>query len=196
VLPLMACVGLSIWLVDRLQMATSGEPVGGMERIGLNIQSSERTLMLERLLVREVMQQKWVSFPSHLTLLEATAKLVAVELRSAIVVDDRGVAVGILTLDDLNRALAEPKTLPSITPIEIICTNPILYAYGDETVATAIGRMGGRDLHQLPVVEREQPTEIIGLLCRETIGNACSLAIARGHLADQLAILPSLVQKE
>jgi CBS domain-containing protein len=169
--------------------------VGGMERIGLNIQSSDRALMLERLLVREVMQQKWVSFPSHLTLLEATAKLVAVELRSAIVVDDQGVAVGILTLDDLNRALAEPKTFSS-TPIETICTNPILYAYSDETVATAIGRMGGRDLHQLPVVEREQPTEIIGLLCRETIGNACSLAIARGHLADRLAIPSSLLPQE
>jgi H+/Cl- antiporter ClcA/CBS domain-containing protein len=195
VLPLMACVGLSIWLVDRLQMATSGEPVGGMERIGLNIQSSDRTLMLERLLVREVMQQKWVSFPSHFTLLEATAKLVAVELRSAIVIDDRGVAVGILTLDDLNRALAEPKTLSSTT-IDTICTNPILYAYDDETVATAIGRMGGRDLHQLPVVEREQPTEIIGLLCRETIGNACSLAIARSHLADRLVLSPSLLPKE
>jgi CBS domain-containing protein len=188
VLPLMACVGLSIWLVDRLQLATASEPVGSLERIGLNIQSSERTLVLERLLVCEVMLKKWMTLPAHLPLLAAATRLVQAELHSAIVTDEQGTAVGILTLDDLNRALATPTIIPSQTTIQMICTNPILYAYAEETVATAIGRMGGRDLHQLPVVERAKPTIIIGLLCQETIGNACSLAIARGHIASYPAI--------
>jgi H+/Cl- antiporter ClcA/CBS domain-containing protein len=183
VLPLMACVGLSIWLVDRLQGNNKGNPSGSLERIGLSIQSNERTVMLEKLLVREVMQKNWLTLPTHMNLLTAVQQLVDRELRSAIVIEDSGAAFGVVTLDDLNRALSS-GTDSSQRSIDAICTKPILYAYGEETVATAMGRMSGRDLHQLPVVERDQPGEILGLFCRSSIDNACILAIARNHLAE------------
>ncbi len=105
VLPLMACVGLSIWLVDRLQLATAREPVSAIEQIGLNIQSNERTVMLDHLLVQEVMLKKWMTLPAELHLLEAAARFVQAELHSAIVTDSQGIPVGILTLDDLKPCL-------------------------------------------------------------------------------------------
>lgn len=184
VLPLMACVGLSIWLVDRLQGKNKASAAGSLERMGLSIQSNERTAMLEQLLVGEVMQKKWLTLPLDLGLTEGTQQLVDLELRSAIVVDGQGLACGIITLDDLNRALATPPLQPQT--IASICTKSILYAYQEETVALALGRMGGRDLHQLPVVARDRPGEILGMFCRSNIDNACIVAIARQRLTSKL----------
>lgn len=195
VLPLMACVGLSIWLVDRLQGKNKVSSSGSLERMGLSIQSNERTAMLEQLLVGEVMQKKWLTLPADLSLVDGTQQLVDLELRSAIVVDGSGLACGIITLDDLNRALAAPALQPQT--IQSICTKPILYAYKEETVAMALGRMGGRDLHQLPVVESDRPGEILGMFCRSNIDNACIVAIARQRLAPEiLAVAASGISPE
>jgi H+/Cl- antiporter ClcA/CBS domain-containing protein len=184
VLPLMACVGLSIWLVDRLQ--SSGQPTSGLEKMGLNIQQDEQDLMLHKLLVREAMQVEYLSLAADLNIFEAVAVLVDRRYRSALVQDEVGRLVGIVTLDDVNRSIAnDPATDRQV--LSSICTAPIIYAHADEPVAHAIERMGGRGLHQLPVIELEQPTKIIGVLCQEHIPLACSLAIAKGHLAQHRA---------
>jgi H+/Cl- antiporter ClcA/CBS domain-containing protein len=181
VLPLMACVGLSIWLVDRLQGKNKVSTASGLERMGLSIQSNERAAILEKLLVAEVMQKKWLTLPADLGLVAGARQMVELELRSAIIVDRGGGAVGIITLDDLNRALESAQFQPQT--LENICTKPILYAYSEETVNVALSRMEGRDLHQLPVVAKDHPGEILGMFCRSNIDNACILAIARQRLA-------------
>jgi H+/Cl- antiporter ClcA/CBS domain-containing protein len=182
VLPLMACVGLSIWLVDRLQSAD--ESNSGLEKMGLNIQQDEQAVMLRQLLVREAMQPEWLNLSAEVSIFEAANTLVERQYRSALVQDPAGQLVGIVTLDDVNRAIASGRAAEGQL-LSSICTASILYANADESVATAIERMGGRGLHQLPVVETAHPTKIIGVLCQENIALACSLAIAKNHLANR-----------
>ncbi len=185
VLPLMACVGLSIWLVDRMQSAN--ESNSGLEKMGLNIQQDEQAVMLRQLLVREAMQLEWLNLSAVVSIFEAATTLVERRYRSALVQDPTGQLVGIVTLDDVNRAIANGQAANN-QQLSSICTAAILYANADESVATAIERMGGRGLHQLPVVEPEHPTKIIGVLCQENISLACSLAIAKHHLANRQSI--------
>jgi H+/Cl- antiporter ClcA len=180
VLPLMACVGLSIWLVDRLQ--SSGQLTSGLEKMGLNIQQDEQEQMLHLLLVREAMQSEWLNLAADLNIFEAATVLVERQYRSALVQNQAGELVGIVTLDDVNRAIASGQGAGDQI-VSSICTSPILYAEADEFVAQAIARMSGRGLHQLPVVEPERPTQIIGVLCQDHIALACSVAIAKNHLA-------------
>ncbi len=180
VLPLMACVGLSIWLVDRLQ--SSGQSTSGLEKMGLNIQQDEQDQMLHLLLVREAMQSEWLNLAADLNIFDAATILVERQYRSALVQNQAGELVGIVTLDDVNRSIANSQAADD-QKLSSICTSPILYAEADEFVAQAIARMSGRGLHQLPVVEPERPTKIIGVLCQEHIALACSVAIAKNHLA-------------
>jgi predicted transcriptional regulator len=92
--------------------------------------------------------------------------------------------MGIVTIEDINRVLSNTSQIPlQDRLLSEICSQPIIYAHPEEIVATALDRMAGRGLHQLPVVAKEKPTEIVGVLDRESIGMACSMAITRTHLA-------------
>ena len=48
-----------------------------------------------------------------------------------------------------------------------------------------------RGLHQLPVVARDKPDRILGLLEREQIALTCNLAVTRKALGHYLPVLPT-----
>jgi predicted transcriptional regulator len=75
-----------------------------------------------------------------------------------------------------------------------ICTREILYAYPDEAIADALDRMGARGLHQLPVVERDNPYQVVGVLEQEGIDLMCSLAATREVVRQHLTL--QVVTKE
>jgi predicted transcriptional regulator len=63
-----------------------------------------------------------------------------------------------------------------------------LYAYPDEAIAEALDRMGARGLHQLPVVDRDNPYQVLGVLEQEGVDLACSLAATREVVRQHLAL--------
>ncbi len=219
VLPLMACVSLSMWLVDRFPMpvkspsSTTGSSKAdsklNSEQIDLGVQP--QNLLIDRLQVSEVMTQNWFSLPAKTNLLTAAQIFLTKNVRSALVMDEEQLTIaprpaphesetnldpclqvapkviGIVTIEDINRALSNsPESAPELLPqnrlLGDICSQPIIYAHPEEIVATALARMAGRGLHQLPVIVKEKPTEVVGVLDRENISMACSLAITRMHL--------------
>ncbi len=199
VLPLMACVSLSMWLVDRFPLPVKN-PVKNLNHSTLNPQVDSnlnpeqldlgvqpQNLLIDRLQVSEVMTQSWFSLPTNTSLLTTAQMFLAKNVRSALVVDDEQSIIGIVTIEDINRALSNfsesaPELLPQNRLLSDICSQPIIYTYPEEVVATALAKMAGRGLHQLPVVTKETPTEVVGVLDRENISMACSLAITRMHL--------------
>jgi H+/Cl- antiporter ClcA/CBS domain-containing protein len=224
VLPLMACVSLSMWLVDRfpmpmksLKLATGSSQVDSKlnpEQLDLGVQP--QNLLIDRLQVSEVMTQNWLSLSANISVFTAAQFFLAKNVRSALVMDDAQRSedispgakvcaestsehcldqrcpqlpkvIGIVTIEDINRALSNSpasasELLPQNRLLSDICSQPIIYAHPEEIVATALAKMAGRGLHQLPVVEKETPTEVVGVLDRENISIACSLAITQMHL--------------
>jgi CBS domain-containing protein len=150
--------------------------------------------ILQQMLVGEAMRQPVLMLLGSMPVLEAALALTAGQCRSAIVVDDAEQPLGLVTLQDINRSLIRTETdLPiehSLTQrLADICTREILYAYPDEAIAEALDRMAARGLHQLPVVARDNPYQVLGILEQERVTLACSLAatraVARQHLALQ-----------
>ncbi len=192
VLPLMACVSLSMWLVDRFPLPVKNPhliPVNAKtdsEQMDLGVQP--QNLLIDQLQVSEVMTQNWLSLTANTSILSAAQLFLAKNIRSTLVVDDQQLAIGIVTIEDINRALSNSpesasELLPQNRSLGDICSQPIIYAHPEEIVATALAKMAGRGLHQLPVVAKETPTEVVGVFDRENISMACSLAITRMHLA-------------
>lgn len=148
------------------------------------------------------MHEQFVSLAASLSVVEGALKLTRQQAHSALVFDDEGKLVGILSLQDINRAvfgienssqnkpetLAEKEvadTLNSMT-IDRICTKDLLYAYKHETLAEAKARMSTRGLRQLPVIDEQDPGNILGILDKEQISLACDLAITQKALQRQL----------
>jgi CBS domain-containing protein len=131
-----------------------------------------------------------------MAVLDAALALTTAQCRSALVVDDLGQLIGLVTLQDINRSLIRLKSEaqnkpPAMQQLATICTREVLSAYPDEILADALDRMGARGLHQLPVVERDNPYRVLGVLEQESIELACNLAatkeVVRQHLVSQVA---------
>jgi len=194
VLPLMAAVGLSSWLMEILKPTPPQEPML-QASLGLNVEKNLEREILQQLPVAEAMYPSALMLLGSMPVLEAALALTTAQCRSALVVNEAEQLIGLVSLQDINRSLICVKTEPqkscTLTQrLADICTREILYAYPDEAIADALDRMGARGLHQLPVVKRDNPYEVVGILEQEGVELACSLAttreVVRQHLALQI----------
>jgi H+/Cl- antiporter ClcA/predicted transcriptional regulator len=187
VLPLMAAVGLSIWLVEYLHPqiiidnSTQPEPATDV---------SEPTPS-SSLTVADAMVTSPLQLAADSTLSTAGQELITHRAHGALIIDQAGHLVGILTLQDINRALLKTKSEAEVQhlleqPLQTVCTTKLVSTYPDEALTEATNRMKTRGLQQLPVVQRDQPNQVIGLLTQEGIALADSLARTRDLLQRHL----------
>ncbi|PSB21878.1 CBS domain-containing protein [Phormidesmis priestleyi ULC007] len=197
VLPLMAAVGLSAWLAERLNHRP--ERGSNLKQIESDPEQDRVQKVLNAMLVGEAMQQNFAMLPQSLPLLQAGLSLIEQHLHGALIVDADDQLVGIVTLQDINRTIARfeqtqakvcllDQSLMNKT-IGEICTNEILYTYPDELVNEALDRMAAQGIHQLPVVSRQKPHQLLGLLTQGNVALACELALTREALTPYLSIL-------
>jgi H+/Cl- antiporter ClcA/CBS domain-containing protein len=194
ILPLMAAVGLSVWLAERLKPITSRLPT--VEPVELEKESDQRLERMQHLQVGQAMRRDCLLLSSTLSILDGGLALIQYQADCALIVDEQEQLVGIVTLQDVNRAIAQGQPITTeaqkqafltrMNTLWDICTKEILCAYEDESIADAQSRMAPRGLRQLPVVKRDDPRQIIGLLEQDQIRLAYSLAIAQNTLKPYL----------
>lgn len=198
VLPLMAAVGLSVWVVERIKPKNEVVPEPATMEVNAAPSAPDpKQLFLQRLLVQSVMQPHYLIVANTLSIIQAGSRLTDRSSHSAIVEDQDHIIIGIVTLQDINRAIArweanpmEDETLHQQS-ISTICTPKILYAYTDELVSDAIDRMATRGLRQLPVCDRTLPEKILGLLDKDSILSNLSVTQAEESLKPYLNLDPS-----
>ncbi|MBF2001255.1 MAG: chloride channel protein [Synechococcales cyanobacterium M58_A2018_015] len=186
VLPLMAAVGLSSWLVEYLhpQIVIDNSPKPEAQ------QEPVTPVEAPVLTVETAMHPASLKLPGTLTLRDAAQALIDQRCHGALVVDmtqEGQPLIGILTLQDVSRALhrAKPETEAETIlqqPTQQVCTTQLIYAFEDEPLAEAMNRMTARGLQQLPVVKRERPQQVVGLLTQEDITLAQTIARTRDLL--------------
>jgi len=196
ILPLMTAVGLSAWLIERLKPIARN--AASLQSTGLMMQPNQSSDVLRQLPVSQAMHQDFLALPSSLSVLQAGLALTRHQTRSALVVDEANQLQGIVTLQDIRRAISRSEkevnvhieqefpTSPSNQKLGDICTKDLLYVYKDEPLSEAIARMAARGLRQLPVVDRDNPHHILGLLEQERIDLISSLAMMRQALHPHL----------
>jgi H+/Cl- antiporter ClcA/CBS domain-containing protein len=186
VLPVMACVGLSIWAIER--MNPKSKSPDKLDKLALSVQPDRDLDILRNLRVRDAMETHYVRLSDRLDILAAGLKLTQNNCHSALVIDDRDELIGIVTLHDLSQAIAQaeatlkPDRLLTST-VGSICTKYLFYADIDEPISEAIDRMSARGLHQLPVTDSSHPHHVVGILQQERIALACSVAATRQALS-------------
>ncbi|MDX2244860.1 MAG: chloride channel protein [Leptolyngbyaceae cyanobacterium bins.302] len=195
ILPLMAAVGLSVWLIERLKPITRNIPA--VQPTELKGEPNQDQEILHQLLVKEAMQPEFTSVSGALSVIEGGLLLTRQHLRSALVFDATNTLTGIVTLQDINRAVSVldgDSSLLRITgdaldqlTVADICTVELLVVYEDDSLAEAKTRMATRGLHQLPVMSREHSGKVVGILDQESIALTLSLAITKQALQRQMA---------
>ena len=174
ILPLMFAVVLSLVISQRFQR--DSVYTLGLARKGIRLERGRDVEVMQAIRVDEVMEREVQPFEESDSLAYASKIFDETHHHGLPVINQANEIVGIFTLQDLDRALQAGKEDLSVGQV---CTRDLLIAYPDETMGTVMHRMSARAVGRLPVVERDNPHHLIGLLRRSDIVRAYDLALTR-----------------
>jgi CIC family chloride channel protein len=178
ILPLMLTVVIATILARRL---LKGESIYTLKltRRGVRLQRGQDIDVMEGILVQEVMTRQMDSVTKEMTLQELAEAANRTRHHGFPVLDEGGKLWGIVTVTDLESALSH--NVSRKTTVTEIGTprSQLLVCYSDETLGTVLARMGTRGLGRIPVVDRDNPRILLGLIRREDIIRAYRLALTR-----------------
>ncbi len=176
ILPLMAAVIVGL-IVSRALRRDSVYTLG-LARQGLRLQRGRDVEVLENLTVGEVMETNMPVLLESDSLLTAADRFMQTRHHGLAVENDTGELIGILTVQDLERIQANDAAITGHT-VGDVCTRELLVAYPDESLGAGLRRMSARDIGRLPVVARERPAHLVGVLRRTDLVRAYDIALTR-----------------
>jgi len=188
ILPLMLAVVTSSLLSTVL---LNGETIYTLKLIrrGVRLARGRALDVLEGVRAEEVMSQTVTVLPE--TPLEGLEGFFLKANRNAFpVLKADGRLVGIVSLSDVRRAL-ESGDDPAGLKVGDVMSERLVTAYPDESLNAVLQRMAPRDLSRLPVVSRDQPDRLLGVLRRNDVVRAYDLGLARRG-RDRLPVPPEI----
>jgi len=174
ILPLMMTCIISTLTASQLQR----ESIYTMKLIrrGIDVKAGKEVSILRSLLVKDFMVRSLVSISENLTL-NSLLNLVKESTHSYFpVVDSREELVGIISLQDIRPALLE-ETLMDLVIAKDIMSEDVITITSDQNLYDAMAKFGGKDIDQIPVVDRKNPRKIMGMLKRADVISAYQNAV-------------------
>jgi H+/Cl- antiporter ClcA/CBS domain-containing protein len=194
ILPLMAAVGVSVWIVERVQEIPAVQALA-LPQMGVGLRKADDHERLQHVMVSEVMDPAYLALPTTLNISEAGWQMVQSKNFTALVVDETQHLIGILSLADVTRHVLAAEKADRLPLLKEICTTEVLCAYTDEPVSQAMDRMVARGLHLLPVMAQEDSRKILGVLEQHQIDRAVAWVSAQAVLTQAAdRSLPSEVE--
>jgi CIC family chloride channel protein len=178
-LPLMFTVVIATLFAQRL---LKGESIYSLKltRRGVRLQRGKDVDVLQGVLVSEVMTTDVHTITKDTTLKELSRIFNQSRHHGIAILDRQGKLWGMVTIDDLehaiNRGLPLSKTLVEEigTPYEKLFT-----IYPDESIGDALNKMSKRGFGRLPVISREDPKHLLGLIQRRDIVESYRIALTK-----------------
>ncbi len=178
ILPLMLTVVIATVLAQKM---LSGESIYTMKlsRRGTRLSRGRDADILQGVTVGEVMSHSFQTVPMELTIDKLGQIFASSRHHGLMILDEKGKLWGVVTITDLDRAVADKR--PAETTVAEIGTGwpNLAVAYPDESMGDALARLGARGFGRLPVVSREDPYHLVGLVWRQAITEAYNLARTR-----------------
>ena len=179
ILPLMLTVVITTIVSQQL---LKGESIYTLKlsRRGVHLSRGRDVDILEGVLVKEVMSHDYNVISMNDTLSNLSILLNQTSSHGVVVLDEKGKLFGVVTVSDLRNVISSNFDLDE-TKVKDVATKraDLLITYPDETIGQALYRMGSRGLGRLPVISREDPGNVLGLVRRQNIIRAYHLALTR-----------------
>ncbi len=143
-----------------------------LARRGLHIHQDYEPDVFQAVAVGEMMAKDFDVIPGTMRVSELTERITrhdpaVSKHQGVLIVDADGKLAGIITRDDMMRALAkDPSGAMAVLDAG---TRNLVVTYPDEVLYDAAARMLRANVGRLPVVSREDPTHIVGYLGRSEV---------------------------
>jgi chloride channel protein, CIC family len=145
-------------------------------RKGIDVEKYRAVDYMETITVEEAMISHVITVRQSDTVKDVGLKIKTTNHRGFPVLDRNGILAGIITRKDINRALG--KGLAE-TEVGMVMTKHVVRCYPEESIKMALHKMAEKNVGRIPVVKRDDPEHIIGLITRKSLMNAYNLALER-----------------
>lgn len=150
-----------------------------LTRRGIRFAQGRDLDIMQGVMVSEVMNSRPEVVHGDMPLADLYRKFQETNLLGFPVLDRNDRLWGIVTLQDMERALSENVIkLRGLTAEDVAVFEPVT-VFPDEPIWTAIQKMAPRDLARLPVVSRDGSGRLLGLISRSDILRAYDVGIVR-----------------
>lgn len=164
ILPLMVAVVFST-LVARRIFEPSIYTIKLLKR-GIDLRGGKDVAVLRALTVAEVMDREYETIPADTPMAKILEKIEASKGMTFMVTDRVGKFVGILSFQDLLGILTQ-HTLDYLVIAKDIASTDFITVNPEDDLETAQKKMSIKDYKILPVVNKNDPTILLGVLRRE-----------------------------
>jgi CIC family chloride channel protein len=191
IVPLMAGVIVSLILAERLHH----ESIYTLKlaRRGIHLRSGRDVDVMDTVRVEEIMVRNPVTVPIDMPVAKLAGEFIRTGRHGFPVLLQDGSLCGMVSLEDYRRVAQEGTEPPENLRVGDIATCSIISMYPDETVGAAMRRMAPRDLSRLPVVARDDPRRLLGVVRRNDIVRAYEYGTLRREEARERAERTKLV---
>jgi CIC family chloride channel protein len=143
-------------------------------RRGLDVHRREQADVMRNIKVGEVMTHDFPTVPLTMPVHQLVDELHQSEHHGFPVVDKDGLLCGIVTLQDVETKMT--KRNPNLVVEDIATKSPIV-AYPEQSIHDALAQFGGRSVGRIPVVDRNNPRRLLGVLRRHDVIRAYTKAL-------------------
>jgi CIC family chloride channel protein len=177
IVPLMAGVIVSLLVAERLHRESIYTLK--LSRRGIHLRRGRDVDVMEAVRADEVMRGEPATVPVNLPIRLLADEFTRTGRHGFPVVNEDGSLFGMVSLEDLRRATETQTTSPDQLTVRDIATQDIVTVFPDESVGTVMRRMAPRDLSRLPVVARDDPRHLLGVIRRPDIVRAYEVGVVR-----------------
>jgi len=176
ILPLMiACI---ISFIASTQILKESIFTLKLVRRGVNLKAGKEINVLKSLLVKEAMNPAPETIYEGLSLKDLARHLSESKYHSFPVVDSSGNLSGILSYFDYHEVVHE-QPLDHLVVAKDLATSKVITVHPDDSLYTALEKIAAKDFSILPVVSRENPDRLLGIVTRRDILGAYNSAVIK-----------------
>jgi chloride channel protein, CIC family len=178
-LPLMFTVVIATLFAQKL---LKGESIYSLKltRRGVRLQRGKDVDVLQGVLVSEVMTRDLHTITKDMNLKELSRIFNQTRQHGISILDTHGKLWGMVTISDLEYAINKGMTLSKTTVAEIGTPHEKLSTiYPDESIGDALNKISRRGFGRLPVISRDDPEHLLGLIQRRDIVESYKIALTK-----------------
>lgn len=177
IVPLMAGVIISLIVSQKLQK----ESIYTLKlaRRGIRLIKGRDVDVMETVRVEEVMTKQPATVSLNMPVKDLANEFIRTGRHGFVVLDLEGNLFGVVSIEDYRRVISSESDLVEKLLVRDIATKDVVTVFPDESVGAAMRRMAPRDLSRLPVITRENPRRVVGVVRRNDIVRAYEVGVVR-----------------
>ncbi|MDA8088255.1 MAG: CBS domain-containing protein, partial [Nitrospiraceae bacterium] len=132
---------------------------------GIKIHMGREAAIMSGIRIKDIMRGDFITAPEDSTLDAIINDMIGKEKFYIPVVNPEGLMTGIVSFQDVRPVLLEEK-IKGIVRARQVATEEVIVMYPDEDLNAAIERFSLKDIAEIPVVTRQEPKKVIGMVSR------------------------------